>query len=134
MPTISQLIRKPRQRQKAKSKSPALEGCPQKRGVVIKVYVINPKKPNSADRKVCRVRLSNGMEVTAYIPGEGHSINEHMAVLIRGGRTPDCPGVKYKVIRGALDDQGERTPHQSRRSKFGVSQKRLEEYDRTNKK
>ena len=119
MCTINQLVRKPRRKKIKKSKTIALQACPQKRGVILKVYTVDPKKPNSADRKMCRVRLSNGQEITAYIPGEGHSFQEHMDVLIRGGRTPDV-GAKYKVVRGALGDPGEHRPHHSRRSKFGV--------------
>lgn len=103
MPTINQLVRKGRKKVKKKSKSPALTGCPQRRGVCIRVYTTTPKKPNSALRKVCKVRLSNGHEVIAYIPGEGHNLQEHSIVLIRGGRVKDLPGVKYHVIRGVYD-------------------------------
>lgn len=103
LPTINQLVRKGRQKQVDKKKTPALKGNPQKRGVCTRVYTTTPKKPNSALRKVCRVRLVNGMEVTAYIPGIGHNLQEHSMVLIRGGRVKDLPGVRYKVIRGALD-------------------------------
>ena len=103
MPTINQLVRKGRQRSADKSKSPALKGNPQKRGVCTRVYTATPKKPNSALRKVARVRLVNGMEVTAYIPGEGHNLQEHSMVLLRGGRVKDLPGVRYKIIRGTLD-------------------------------
>ncbi len=103
MPTINQLVRKGRKRAVEQSKSPALKGNPQKRGVCTRVYTATPKKPNSALRKVARVRLVNGMEVTAYIPGEGHNLQEHSMVLLRGGRTKDLPGVRYKIIRGALD-------------------------------
>ncbi|MCA9025957.1 MAG: 30S ribosomal protein S12 [Planctomycetaceae bacterium] len=103
MPTINQLVRKPRRTVKAKSKTPLLEGCPQKRGVCLQVKTMTPKKPNSALRKVARVRLSNGKEVTAYIPGEGHNLQEHSIVLVRGGRVRDLPGVRYKIIRGVLD-------------------------------
>ncbi len=103
MPTINQLVRKPRKTPKSKSKTPLLEGCPQKRGVCLQVKTMTPKKPNSALRKVARVRLSNGKEVTAYIPGEGHNLQEHSIVLIRGGRVRDLPGVRYKIIRGVLD-------------------------------
>src|SRR5438874_7380966 len=103
MPTINQLIRKPREAAVVKSKSPHLENCPQKRGVCTRVYTTTPKKPNSALRKVARVRLTNGMEVTTYIPGEGHNLQEHSVVLIRGGRVKDLPGVRYHVVRGALD-------------------------------
>lgn len=106
MPTIHQLVRKGRKEVKKKSKSPALMGCPQKRGVCIRVYTTTPKKPNSALRKVCKVRLSNGYEVIAYIPGEGHNLQEHSIVLIRGGRVKDLPGVRYHVIRGVYDCAG----------------------------
>ena len=106
MPTISQLIRKPRIKAFARDKVPALEGQPLKRGVCLKVYTTTPKKPNSALRKVARVRLSNGFEVTAYIPGEGHNLQEHSVVLIRGGRVKDLPGVRYHILRGNLDTQG----------------------------
>ena len=103
MPTINQLIRKPRKKQQAKSKTPLLEECPQKRGVCLLVKTVTPKKPNSALRKVARVRLSNGKEVTAYIPGEGHNLQEHSIVLVRGGRVRDLPGVRYHVVRGSHD-------------------------------
>ena len=106
MPTISQLVRKGRERLVVKGKRPALEGCPQKRGVCTRVYTTTPKKPNSALRKVARVRLTNGIEVTAYIPGEGHNLQEHSVVLIRGGRVKDLPGVRYHIIRGTLDPVG----------------------------
>ena len=106
MPTINQLIRNPRTPQKAKSKVPALEGCPQKRGVCTRVYTTTPKKPNSALRKVARVRLTNGFEVSSYIGGEGHNLQEHSVVLIRGGRVKDLPGVRYHIVRGSLDLQG----------------------------
>jgi len=106
MPTINQLVRKPRKEKVKKSKSPALMGNPQKRGVCIRVYTTTPKKPNSALRKVAKVRLSNGKEVVAYIPGEGHNLQEHSNVLVRGGRVKDLPGVKYHIIRGALDTAG----------------------------
>lgn len=119
MPTISQLIRKPRKIVRAKSKSPALKGCPQRRGVCTKVYTTTPKKPNSALRKVARVRLSHGMEVTAYIPGEGHNLQEHSIVFIRGGRVKDLPGVRYHVIRGVADTQGVEKRSQGR-SKYGA--------------
>jgi len=119
MPTINQLIRKPRQRQEARNKVPAMEGCPQKRGVCTRVYTTTPKKPNSALRKVARVRLTNGFEVTTYIPGEGHNLQEHSVVLIRGGRVKDLPGVRYHVIRGTLDTQGVKDRRQ-RRSKYGA--------------
>jgi len=106
MPTINQLIRKPRKQQSSKSKSPVLECCPQKRGVCLQVKTVTPKKPNSALRKVARVRLSNSKEITAYIPGEGHNLQEHSIVLVRGGRVRDLPGVRYKIIRGVLDTLG----------------------------
>lgn len=106
MPTINQLVRKGRSSKKEKSKSPALGGCPQKRGVCIRVFTTTPKKPNSALRKVARVRLTNNMEVTAYIPGIGHNLQEHSVVLIRGGRVKDLPGVRYHIIRGTLDAEG----------------------------
>jgi|TARA_B100000809_G_scaffold133506_1_gene131220 small subunit ribosomal protein S12 len=118
MPTIQQLVRKGRKKLTSKSKSPALGSCPQKRGVCTRVYTTTPKKPNSAMRKVARVRLTNGKEVNAYIPGEGHNLQEHSIVLIRGGRVKDLPGVRYHVIRGTLDTGGvdDRT---QRRSKYG---------------
>jgi small subunit ribosomal protein S12 len=106
MPTVNQLVRKPRVIQKARTKSPAMEGSPQKRGVCTRVYTTTPKKPNSALRKVAKVRLTNGFEVIAYIPGEGHNLQEHSVVLIRGGRVKDLPGVRYHIVRGALDTQG----------------------------
>jgi len=106
VPTINQLVRNGRKRQKKKSKAPALQGCPQKRGVVAKVGVVKPKKPNSANRKVARVRLSNGMEVSAYIPGEDHNLTEHSEVLVRGGRVKDLPGVKYHIVRGVMGTNG----------------------------
>ena len=106
MPTIAQLVRKERQKLTDKTKSPALENCPQKRGVCTRVYTTTPKKPNSALRKVARVRLTNGFEVTSYIPGIGHNLQEHSVVLIRGGRVKDLPGVRYHIIRGVLDTQG----------------------------
>lgn len=119
MTTINQLVRKPRKTKRAKSTVPALESCPQKRGVCTRVYTTTPKKPNSAMRKVARVRLSHGKEVNAYIPGEGHNLQEHSIVLIRGGRVKDLPGVRYHVIRGTLDTGGvdDRT---QRRSKYGA--------------
>ena len=119
MPTIQQLVRKGRKKLKSKSKSPALDSCPQKRGVCTRVYTTTPKKPNSAMRKVSRMRLSHGKEVNAYIPGEGHNLQEHSIVLIRGGRVKDLPGVRYHVIRGTLDTGGvdDRT---QRRSKYGA--------------
>jgi small subunit ribosomal protein S12 len=119
MPTINQLIRKPRVVQKAKKKVPALQQSPQKRGVCTRVYTTTPKKPNSALRKVARVRLTNGFEVTAYIPGEGHNLQEHSIVMIRGGRVKDLPGVRYHIIRGTLDAAGVNERKQSR-SKYGA--------------
>lgn len=106
MPTINQLVRNGREKQKRKTKSKALDGCPQKRGVCLLVKTVAPKKPNSANRKVARVRLTNGMEVTAYIPGEDHNLQEHAVVLVRGGRVKDLPGVRYHIIRGKLDASG----------------------------
>ncbi|MGL4209898.1 MAG: 30S ribosomal protein S12 [Candidatus Adiutrix sp.] len=119
MPTINQLIRKGRQAQVKKNNVPALKACPQKRGVCIRVYTATPKKPNSALRKVARVRLSNGMEVTAYIPGEGHNLQEHSVVMIRGGRVKDLPGVRYHIIRGTLDSIGVQK-RRNARSKYGA--------------
>jgi len=119
MATINQLVRKPRKRKLEKSNVPALEACPQKRGVCTRVYTTTPKKPNSAMRKVARVRLTNGFEVTSYIPGEGHNLQEHSVVLIRGGRVKDLPGVRYHVLRGVLDTQGVSDRRQSR-SKYGT--------------
>ena len=119
MPTINQLVRKSRKSMQEKSKAPALKNCPQKRGVCTRVYTSTPKKPNSALRKVCRVRLVNGMEVTAYIPGIGHNLQEHSVVLIRGGRVKDLPGVRYHIIRGTLDTQGVANRRQAR-SKYGA--------------
>ena len=119
MPTVNQLIRCPRADKVMKNKVPALEGCPQKRGVCVRVYTTTPKKPNSALRKVCRVRLTNGFEVTSYIPGEGHNLQEHSVVLIRGGRVKDLPGVRYHTLRGVLDTQGVKNRKQSR-SKYGA--------------
>lgn len=119
MPTINQLIRKGRKKIKAKTTAPALESCPQKRGVCVRVYVTTPKKPNSARRKVARVRLTNGIEVTSYIPGEGHNLQEHSVVLLRGGRVKDLPGVRYHIVRGSLDTQGVEKRRQ-RRSKYGA--------------
>jgi small subunit ribosomal protein S12 len=119
MPTINQLVRKGRESKVKRSKSPALQGNPQKRGVCVRVFTTTPKKPNSALRKVARVRLSNGMEVTAYIPGIGHNLQEHSVVLVRGGRVKDLPGVRYKIIRGALDAAGVEGRKQSR-SKYGT--------------
>ncbi|MBT4855745.1 30S ribosomal protein S12 [bacterium] len=114
MPTVNQLIRSKRKRTKEKSKSAALKDCPQVRGVCTRVFTTTPKKPNSALRKVARVKLSNGMEVSAYIPGEGHNLQEHSVVLIRGGRVKDLPGVKYHIVRGALDTAGVENRKQSR--------------------
>ena len=119
MPTINQLIAKPRRPLKARNKVPALKASPQKRGVCTRVYTTTPKKPNSALRKVARVRLTNGFEVTSYIPGEGHNLQEHSVVLIRGGRVKDLPGVRYHIIRGTLDTQGVKDRRQ-RRSKYGA--------------
>ena len=119
MPTINQLVRKGRLVVTAKNKAPALDACPQKRGVCTRVYTTTPKKPNSALRKVARVRLTNGMEVTAYIPGEGHNLQEHSIVLIRGGRVKDLPGVRYHIIRGTLDTSGVEDRKKSR-SKYGT--------------
>ena len=114
MPTINQLVRKPRVVQASKSKVKDLMACPQKRGVCLQVRTVTPKKPNSALRKVCRVRLSNGKEVTAYIGGEGHNLQEHSIVLVRGGRVKDLPGVRYKIVRGSLDTQGVKKRKQAR--------------------
>lgn len=119
MPTVNQLIRKGRRKKNWKSKSPALSGSPLKRGVCLRVYTTTPKKPNSALRKVARIRLTNGMEVTAYIPGEGHNLQEHSAVLIRGGRVKDLPGVRYHIVRGYLDTQGVANRRQGR-SRYGA--------------
>src|SRR5471030_593348 len=127
MPTINQLIRRERQKQKRKTNSPALQGSPQKRGVCVRVYTTTPKKPNSALRKVARVRLTNGYEVTSYIPGVGHNLQEHSVVLIRGGRVKDLPGVRYHIVRGTLDASGAIGPSSTnkvnrnrKRSKYGV--------------
>jgi small subunit ribosomal protein S12 len=119
MPTINQLVRKGRKKIAKKGTAPALKRCPQKRGVCTRVYTTTPKKPNSALRKVARVRLTNGMEVTSYIPGEGHNLQEHSVVLIRGGRVTDLPGVRYHIIRGTLDTTGVQNRKQSR-SKYGA--------------
>ena len=119
MPTISQLVRESRERQRRKITAPALQGCPQKRGVCTRVYTSTPKKPNSALRKVARVRLTNGIEVTSYIPGVGHNLQEHSVVLIRGGRVKDLPGVRYHIVRGSLDTQGVKDRKQGR-SKYGA--------------
>ena len=119
MPTINQLVRKGRRAKPKRSDAPALRGCPQKRGVCTRVYTTTPKKPNSALRKVARVRLTNGMEVTAYIPGEGHNLQEHSVVLIRGGRVKDLPSVRYHIVRGVLDTTGVSDRRQGR-SKYGT--------------
>jgi len=119
VPTIAQLVRNGRKKLEKKTKSPALKSCPQKRGVCVRVYTTTPKKPNSALRKVARVRLTNGMEVTAYIPGVGHNLQEHSIVLIRGGRVKDLPGVRYHILRGALDCAGVADRRQGR-SKYGA--------------
>ena len=119
MPTINQLIRSPRAKQIKRNKVPALNSCPQKRGVCTRVYTTTPNKPNSALRKVARVKLTNGFEVTSYIPGEGHNLQEHSVVLIRGGRVKDLPGVRYHVLRGILDTEGVKDRKQ-RRSKYGT--------------
>ena len=119
MPTINQLVRKGRTAQKKRNKVPALGSCPQKRGVCTRVYTTTPKKPNSALRKVARVKLTNGQEVSAYIPGEGHNLQEHSVVLLRGGRVKDLPGVRYHVLRGVLDTQGV-SERKQRRSKYGT--------------
>lgn len=123
MPTINQLIRKGRKKSRKKVKTPALQGCPQKRGVCVRVYTQTPKKPNSALRKVARVRLTNGIEATSYIPGVGHNLQEHSVVLIRGGRVKDLPGVRYHVIRGTMDTSGVDDRRQSR-SKYGTKRPR----------
>jgi small subunit ribosomal protein S12 len=119
MPTINQLVRKGRRRMRSRSKSPVLESCPQKRGVCLVVKTTTPKKPNSALRKIARVRLSNGREITAYIPGEGHNLQEHSIVLVRGGRVRDLPGVRYHIVRGTLDSAGV-DGRKQQRSKYGV--------------
>jgi len=119
MPTINQLIRKSRKKIKDKSNSPALQGCPQRRGVCLQVRTRTPKKPNSALRKIARVRLTNGMEVTSYIPGEGHNLQEHSIVMIRGGRVKDLPGVRYHIVRGTLDASGVESRRRGR-SKYGA--------------
>ncbi len=119
MPTINQLVRKPRKTKREKSTVPALAACPQKRGVCTRVYTTTPKKPNSALRKVARVRLTNGFEVTSYIGGEGHNLQEHSVVLLRGGRVKDLPGVRYHIVRGSLDTQGVQNRKQGR-SKYGA--------------
>lgn len=119
MPTISQLVKKGREKVEKKTKSPDLQSCPQKRGVCVRVYTTTPKKPNSALRKVAKVRLTNGVEVIAYIPGEGHNLQEHSIVLVRGGRVKDLPGVRYHIVRGTLDCAGVNNRRQSR-SKYGT--------------
>ena len=121
MPTIQQLVRQGRTTKTDKSKTPALKGSPQRRGVCTRVFTMTPKKPNSALRKVARVRLSSGVEITAYIPGEGHNLQEHSIVLVRGGRVKDLPGVRYKIIRGALDAAGVKNRKQAR-SRYGAKQ------------
>lgn len=123
MPTINQLVRKERKKVITKTKSPALTSCPQRRGVCTRVYTTTPKKPNSALRKVARVRLTNGFEVTSYIPGIGHNLQEHSVVLIRGGRVKDLPGVRYHIVRGALDTAGVKNRAQSR-SKYGAKREK----------
>jgi len=123
MPTINQLVKRGRVKPKIRNKVPALEASPQKRGVCTRVYTTTPKKPNSALRKVARVRLSSGMEVTAYIPGVGHNLQEHSIVLVRGGRVKDLPGVRYKIIRGALDTQGVKDRKQAR-SRYGAKKEK----------
>ena len=119
MPTVNQLVKTGRQAMRRKTNSPALKSCPQRRGVCVRVYTTTPKKPNSALRKVARVRLTNGMEVTTYIPGEGHNLQEHSVVLIRGGRVKDLPGVRYHIVRGSLDTAGVSNRRQGR-SKYGA--------------
>ena len=123
MPTIHQLVRKGREAQRVKTKSPALAGSPQKRGVCTRVYTTTPKKPNSALRKVAKVRLTNGFEVIGYIGGEGHNLQEHSIVLVRGGRVKDLPGVRYKIIRGSLDTQGVKNRRQARR-RYGAKKEK----------
>ncbi len=125
MPTLNQLVRMGRAKSKSKTKSPALKGSPQKRGVCVKVATMTPKKPNSALRKIARVRLTNGMEVTCYIPGVGHNLQEHSIVLIRGGRVKDLPGVRYHIVRGTLDSAGVAGRNQSR-SKYGMKRPKKE--------
>ena len=123
MPTINQLIRVARKKVVKHKKTPALQACPQRRGVCTRVYTTTPKKPNSALRKVARVRLSSGIEVTAYIPGEGHNLQEHSIVLVRGGRVKDLPGVRYKIVRGSLDTQGVKNRQQAR-SRYGAKKEK----------
>ncbi|MBM4222243.1 MAG: 30S ribosomal protein S12 [Gammaproteobacteria bacterium] len=129
MPSVNQLLRGCRKKRVYKSKSPALHSCPFKRGVCIRVYTTAPKKPNSALRKVCRVRLTNGVEVTAYIGGEGHNLQEHSVVLVRGGRVKDLPGVRYHVVRGALDTSGVDKRRQGR-SKYGAKRPKVKAQDK----
>ena len=124
MPTLNQLVRKGRQAVLVKSKSPALQGCPQRKGVCTRVYTQTPKKPNSALRKIARVRLTNGIEVTAYIGGEGHNLQEHSIVLVRGGRVKDLPGVRYHIVRGTQDASGVDKRHQGR-SKYGAKRPKI---------
>ena len=133
MPTINQLVRKGRQKKDSRDKAPALAACPQKRGVCTRVYTTTPKKPNSALRKVARVRLTNQMEVTSYIPGEGHNLQEHSVVLIRGGRVKDLPGVRYHIIRGTLDAVGVNARRQGR-SKYGAKRPKPGAVQATGKK
>ncbi len=123
MPTVNQLVRKGRKAKMKKTKAPALDACPQRKGVCTRVWTVTPKKPNSALRKVARVRLTNGIEVTSYIPGEGHNLQEHSIVLVRGGRVKDLPGVRYHVIRGTLDSMGVADRHQQR-SKYGTKREK----------
>ena len=123
MPTINQLVRQGREVEKTKSKSPAMQNSPQRRGVCTRVYTNTPKKPNSALRKVARVRLTSGVEITAYIPGEGHNLQEHSIVLVRGGRVKDLPGVRYKIIRGTLDAAGVKNRKQAR-SRYGAKKEK----------
>ena len=123
MPTVNQLVRHPRSPEHAKTKTPALKGSPQKRGVCTRVYTVTPKKPNSALRKVARVRLTSQIEVTAYIPGVGHNLQEHSIVLVRGGRVKDLPGVRYKIVRGSLDTQGVKNRKQAR-SRYGAKKEK----------
>ncbi len=125
MPTINQMVRNGRERQRSKSKSPALANCPQRRGVCLQVKTQTPKKPNSALRKVARVRLTNGQEISAYIPGEGHNLQEHSVVLVRGGRVADLPGVRYHVVRGSLDAQGV-DGRKRGRSKYGAKRSKTD--------
>ncbi|MCK4264937.1 30S ribosomal protein S12 [Candidatus Babeliales bacterium] len=123
MPTVNQLVRSPRVSLREKSKSPALNKCPQRRGTCVRVYTVTPKKPNSALRKVARIKLTTGREITAYIPGEGHNLQEHSVVLVRGGKVKDCPGVKYHVVRGTLDAAGVEGRKQSR-SLYGAKRQK----------